>query len=110
MKKLNQFLFFDTNKFLEAKKLYVVGTSPITDNENVIGTKIQVVIFEDKTTYRCAEGETVTNQFEKFNIKVKKAVDIPIGAIVSPVNPVGTLYGEYRNNLSVSADDIKIIK
>ena len=32
-----------------------------------------------------------------------------MNARVIPVNPVAVVYGEYRNQLSVTADDIKVI-
>ena len=32
-----------------------------------------------------------------------------MNARVIPVNPVAVVYGEYRNQLSVTADDIKVV-
>ena len=112
MKKLGQFSVFDIERFLKDKKLMTTGVSPITDDDGKrIGTKVQVVILEDNTEYRVAEGEQVTNQFEKFNIKLNKVVDnVPMNAIVVPVNPVATVYGEFRNNISVTADGLKVIQ
>ena len=48
--------------------------------------------------------------FEKFVIKVRKVISIPENTYVMPVNGVGSVYGDYRNNLSVTADDIKILQ
>ena len=112
VKKLGQFSVFDIERFLKDKKLMTTGVSPITDDDGKrIGTKVQVVILEDNTEYRVAEGEQVTNQFEKFNIKLNKVVDnVPMNAIVVPVNPVATVYGEFRNNISVTADGLKVIQ
>jgi len=36
-------------------------------------------------------------------------LNIPIGAVVELVNPVGTVYGEFRNQLSITVDDIKVV-
>lgn len=36
-------------------------------------------------------------------------LDLPIGSVVRIVNPVATVYGEYRNQLSVKADDVVAI-
>lgn len=112
MKKLNQFLAFDIERFLKDKQLMTTGVSPILSEDNKrIGTRVQVVIVEDKTNYNVTEGEQVSNRFEKFNIKLNKVVDdVPMNAIVVPVNPVAVVYGEYRNNLSVTADGLKVIQ
>ena len=50
-----------------------------------------------------------SNLFEKFTVKVFKDINVPVGATVELVNPVGTVYGEFRNQLSVRADDVRIV-
>ncbi|HIV42590.1 MAG TPA: hypothetical protein H9904_11550, partial [Candidatus Mediterraneibacter guildfordensis] len=89
----------------------VVGVSEWVDYDTKkhIGTKIEVVIVEDKTRYTYKDGEVVSNRFEKLVYKVKKDVKVPIDARVEPVNPVATVYGDFRNQLSIVADDIRII-
>uniref|UniRef100_UPI0006D1083B hypothetical protein n=1 Tax=Mediterraneibacter glycyrrhizinilyticus TaxID=342942 RepID=UPI0006D1083B len=73
------------------------------------GTKVDVIIAEDNTAYDIKNDEIITNQYEKLAFKIKKDVNIPMNARVIPVNPVAVVYGEYRNQLSVTADDIKVI-
>ena len=34
---------------------------------------------------------------------------MPVDAQIKPVNAVATIWGDYRNNLSVKADDIEIL-
>ena len=46
--------------------------------------------------------------YEKLAIKVSKAVAVPIGSIIIIVNGIASIYGEYRNQLSIRAEDIKI--
>jgi len=109
MKKLMQ--FFDAERFFAAKRLTVTGCKPWVDfsSKATLGTKIDVVIIEDKTEYRLKDGETASNLFEKFSAKVPKQLAVPTGTEITLVNPVGTVYGEYNAKLSVVADDIKVV-
>jgi len=113
MYKLPQFLFFDCLAFLLGKTLQVVSCGPLVDYEtkSKIGTKVGVVITSDETEYKVRDGETVSNVFEKFNVKVVgKELTLTPGTVVNLVNPRGVVYGEYRNNLSVTADDIQPVQ
>ncbi len=111
LKKLNQFLHFDFRGFSDGKIYQVVGISEWVDYETKkhMGTKIETVIVEDKTQYTHKDGEIITNRYEKLVYKIKKDINIPINTRVEPVNPVAKVYGDYRNQLSVIADDIRII-
>ncbi|MFR3348547.1 MAG: hypothetical protein ACLTSC_04235 [Mediterraneibacter faecis] len=77
--------------------------------KNQLGTKIEVVIITDKTDYGCEDGEEVSNIYEKLVFKVAKEIDVPMGAEVKPVSPICTVYGEFRNQLSIVCNDIEII-
>lgn len=112
MKKLNQFVKFLFDDFSKGKVYRVIGVRPWIDynTKELMGTKVEVVIAEDNTAYDTQNGETITNQYEKLTFKIsKKDINIPMNARVIPVNPVAVVYGEYRNQLSVTADDIKVI-
>ena len=112
MKKLNQFVKFLFEDFSKGKVYRVIGVRPWIDynTKELMGTKVEVVIAEDNTAYDTQNGETITNQYEKLTFKIsKKDINIPMNARVIPVNPVAVVYGEYRNQLSVTADDIKVI-
>lgn len=110
MKKLSQFMRFDFAAFSQGKVYRVVGTSEWVDYSTKahMGTKVDVAIIKDDTQYKQKEGENVTNLFEKLTFKVRKDVNVPMNAHVIPVNAVGTVYGEYRNQLSITADDIQV--
>lgn len=112
MKKLSQFVKFDVDAFLDGKILQVVGIAPWSDYNTKahMGTRIETIIAQDKTVYKCKEGEVVSNRYEKLSIKVRKDVNVPINACIMPVNAVGVVYGDYRNQLSVTADDIRILQ
>lgn len=111
LKKLNRFQYMDLECFFEGKRFKVLGKWDWIDfkTKNVIGTKIEVVIFVDKTDYGCEDGEFVSNIYEKLVFKVAKEVDVPMDVEVKPVNPEGTVYGEFRNQLSIICDDIEIV-
>lgn len=108
MKKLNVFVKFDWRAFSSGKIFTTVACSPWKDQQgNVIGTRIETAITKDDTDYG---DTTVSNIYEKVTIKVPKpGVIIPIGAVVEPVNPVATVYGEFRNLLSIKAADVKVV-
>lgn len=112
MKKLSQFLKFDFDAFSNGKIYQVTSVAPWIDynTKAKMGTKIDTVIVQDKTVYKYKDGEVVTNRYEKLTIKVRKDVQVPINAYIMPINAVGVVYGEYRNQLSVTADDIKILQ
>lgn len=112
MKYLNQFQEFNFNRFAEGKVFRVIGQSEYKDfdTEAHLGTKIEVVIYKDETEYKRKEGETGSNLFEKINFKVSKDLNVTEGDVILPVDPVCTIYGEYRNQLSVKCSDIKILK
>lgn len=112
MKLLSQFVKFDLESFLKGKTLEVNGYTAWDDftSKKHLGTKLETVITKDNTVYDQKEGEDVTNRYEKLVIKVKKDVTFPRDTKVLPVNATATVYGEYRNQLSVTADDIKVIE
>lgn len=111
MKKLSQFMRFDCEAFFREKVFQVTGASEWVDytTKAHMGTKVDVAIIKDDTQYKLKEGETVSNLYEKLTFKVRKDVNVPVGAHVVPVNAAATVYGDYRNQLSVTADDIRVI-
>ena len=76
----------------------------------VKGTKVEVVIASDKHNYNSSNGEVVNNMYEKLTIKIPKEIDVPMNAKVRVINPEANIYGEYRNQLAVVADDIEVLK
>ncbi len=111
MKKLSQFLKFDFDEFSKGKAYQLIGMSEWKDYETKahMGTKLEALIAKDNTPYKQKDGEHVTNAFEKITFKIRKDVNVPIGSFIMPVNAVAVVYGEYRNQLSVTSDDIRVI-
>lgn len=112
MKHLNEFLHFDIDGFLKDKALMTVSVKAWHDYETKkhMGTKVEVVITQDNSPYRQKAGEQTTNRFEKLTLKITKDVNVPLESYVVPVNAKATVYGEYRNLLSITADDIKVLQ
>lgn len=112
LKKLNRFTFFDVEGFLTGKRLLVTGISGWEDfdTKRLLGTKVEVVIAADKTDYGAAEGEIISNLYEKLTVKVPTAgLSFPVNAEVRLVNAEAVVYGEYRNQLSITAEGIEVI-
>ena len=101
MKHLNQFNIFDWNAFAEGKRFLVTSCRPWVDFESkeALGSAIEVVIYKDETEYRQKDGEQTT-----------KEVDIPLKSFIEPINATATIYGEYRNQLSVKCNDITVLR
>lgn len=112
LKKLSQFESFDAQGFFSNLNLGSVGTSEWKDFDTGAhkGTKVEVVIIGDKHVYNLTGGAQISNVYEKLTVKVPKDIDVPMNAHVRLVNPNATVYGQYRNQLSVTADDIEVIK
>lgn len=112
MKGLAQFSRFDLDDFLADKDLAVTGLGPWKDYNSgtVLGTKVELVITRDETTYKPGkDGAQISNLFEKLTVKVPKDVNIPIGSLVEVINGTATVYGDYRNQLSIKAEDVKAV-
>ena len=111
LKKLNQFLVFDFARFQHGKILQVIGSSEWKEykTDKHLGVKIETVITKDATEYIQKEGERVSNLYEKLVFKCPKDIKVPLNAIIEPINPVATVYGDFRNQLSIVIDDIRVI-
>lgn len=114
MQGLYGFMGFDLKSFLNGKVLQVVSCGPLTDyqTKEVIGTRVGAVITEDNTVYRPTKsGAQVSNLYERLNIKVRgKDLSIAPGNVVELVNAVGVVYGERNNQLSISAEDVRVVQ
>ncbi len=111
MKNLNQFNRFDMEEFSKGKVYMATACREWKDFDTGShqGTVIDVAIIKDETPYKQKENESVTNLYEKLSFKVSKDITIPVNARVVPINAIGVIYGQYRNQLSVRCDDIRII-
>lgn len=117
MKGLNGFVNFDSHGFFNDKQLVVKSISEWRDfkSKEVLGTNLEIVIMQDNTKYITKNGEQISNMYEKFVVKVAKSLNdvkntVAINSMVTLINPTATIYGEYRNQLSVKCSDIKVVK
>ena len=112
MKGLKQFLTFDNERFFKGKRFICADCREWIDYDSkaVIGTKIDALCVQDDTDYALPkDGITISNKYERFTFKIEgKKLSIPVDSQIAPVNPVGTIYGDYQNSLSVRADDIRV--
>lgn len=112
MKKLNKFLNFDWPAFAKGKTFMATECKTWLDydSKKILGTKVGFVIIEDNTDYKLPEGETTSNVWEKGVAKVRKDINIPEKSIIQLKGVEATVYGEYRNQLSIEAEDIVVSK
>jgi hypothetical protein len=115
LKKLNSFLAFDWLAFSKGKTFMVVGIGNWVEfgTGNILGKKFELVILEDKTDYGVvADGEVISNQFEKLTVKVAGdfEANVSINSHVTLDGVVATVYGDYRNMLSIKASSIVPVK
>lgn len=111
MKYLRQFECFDWNAFAKDKEFMTIGLAPLHDyqTKEIIGTKVEVVITKDTTPYDRKVGEQGSNLFEKLTVKIPKQIDVPMNVKIQLKNAFCNVYGDYRNQLSVYAEDIIVI-
>ena len=109
LKHLKDFQHFDFNSFIKDKVLVTTSCTEWLDydTKQKLGTKVEVVIYQDNTAYKQKNGEITTNLFEKLVLKVKKNVQIQPKTRVVPIGAVAKIYGEYSNNLSITCDDVQ---
>ena len=52
----------------------------------------------------------MNNLYEKLTVKIPaKLNNLPMNAEVRLVNPEAIVYGEYRNQLSITAENIEVV-
>lgn len=113
MRGLYHYLEFLLAEFLRDKILIVTGITDWTDyaTKQILGTKVETTIVKDGTVYPPGKnGEQISNLYEKLYIKIPHKTSVNIGEQVIPVNGKATIYGQYRNQLSVKADDIRVVQ
>ncbi|MEL7657144.1 MAG: hypothetical protein AAGU75_14705 [Bacillota bacterium] len=111
MKFLNQFLKFDWASFAKDKRFLTVGIREWNNFETKehLGTRVDTIICRDNTNYNVREGEIGSNIYEKITFKVPKDIDIPMNVEIQPNNVDAIVYGDHRNQLSVTAGDVVVM-
>lgn len=104
---LNAFVTFVWQNFLEGKRFLYVKALPWIDDGKELGSKVVTQIIEDKTQY---PKPGVSNFGEQLSVKVRNVPPAAFGQF-KPLNTEvviqnvekATVYGEYRNQLSIIA-------
>lgn len=113
LKGLRNFVKFDAYAFLKGKDLLLMKETPWIDYDSgkEIGAKLKVIIWTDDTKY---SKEGISNEGSEIDIKIpglkSEEVDRNKRGFIRLKNPVGTVYGEYQNELSLKADGFDLIK
>lgn len=109
LKKLNNFVKFESQRFLENLETIVMKSEVLKDFESgkEIGAKYTILIWSDYTDYN---DNSISNAGETFTVKVmgKNPKDIQKPTKGKLVNPVGTVYGDFRNQLVFTAEDVEL--
>lgn len=106
VKGASKFNIFLATEFLADKKLMAFKSDLLTDSEGKdVGRKYTVVVMEDNTKYN---NPSISNVGDSYTVKVKGKVheDLIFPCEVELIEPSGVLYGEFRNQLSLSAKKI----
>lgn len=112
MKGLFEFQHFDWDSFTIGKVYRVVGVAPWADYNTGErrGTKVTVVIVEDKTPYHCKAEAKYTNQYERLAFKVTGDVDnVAVGDCVVPMDVTAKVYEQYNNQLAVTCSGLSVV-
>lgn len=112
LKKLGMFTSFDFEKFSYGKRFLLISLSEWKnfDSGALLGTKAEAVILQDKTDYgQSGDANHVTNLYEKLIFKVPQKLNIPLSTEIKPINPKATIFGEFRNQLSIVCDNIEVV-
>lgn len=113
LKNLREFVKFDANAFLKGKQLLLMQESPLRDYDSgkEIGAKLTVVVWTDDTKYH---KDGVTNEGSELDVKIAglKAEEVNRNnrGFIKLTNPVGTVYGDFQNQLSLKADGFEFVK
>lgn len=110
MKRLNVFSHVDVETMAANMELKAMKSEILSDFETKkeLGAKYTVLIWSDSNDYGTIG---ISNAGETFTVKIlgqkPKHIETPID--IELVSPTGIIYGDYRNQLSVTADDIVLL-
>lgn len=114
MKKLGIFLKVDFDALFSGANVLVMKSEVLKDSDgNAKGAKYTLLFWEDAPDLLAKYGDAeVSNSGETFTVKVlgkaPKSVAKPT-KLARLVNPTGKVWGDFRNQLSVTADDVELV-
>lgn len=74
------------------------------------GTRLTLVVLDDKNTeYPPAKnGAPVSNRYAQLSVKCPKmGLSLPVDTVVELVSPTAKVWGDYRNQLSITCEDVR---
>lgn len=108
-RKLSLFTTFDTTKFLKGKQLMALNQDVLLDGDgNHIGFTVTVVVYSDSTDYG---DDLISNAGDSYKVKIenKELKNLTLPCFVELIDPSGKVWGEFRNNLSLTAKNLKVL-
>lgn len=109
-KGLREFEKFDSNGFLKDKVLRLMKSEVLQDysTNKPLGSQYTIIVEEDHTKY---QKEDTSNLGDRYVVKVldKEPLKITSPVFVKLIEPEIRIYGDFRNNIAISAKDIQII-
>ncbi len=111
MKGLSKYLIFDWTAFSKDKGFMSVRVSEWKNPDGqILGVKVEALITDDQTDYGSPELAQA-NLYEKVVFKVPRQITVPPQVEIRPKGNVrATVYGDFRNQLSVTVEDIEIVE
>lgn len=106
MKKLKQFLQFNSNDFLKDKTLEYLSGKATASEDSTKGVKVDLVIVKDNTKY---DAPNITNLYEHISVKIENVDETYLNNFhtgqkvrITDIQKA-TVWGEYGQNLSFVA-------
>lgn len=114
MKKLGSFLKVDFDALFSGASVLVMKSEVLKDRDgNAQGAKYTLLFWEDAPDLLAKYGDAeVSNAGETFTVKVLGKTPKPVAKptkLARLVNPTGKVWGDFRNQLSVTADDVELV-
>ena len=112
MRGTHQFEEFNFSKFSQGKDYTVTGLSEWLDydTKKPMGWRVDTVVTRDDTQYRTKDDQVISNLYQPQVFKCSAKPDVKVGDIVEPVDITAcTLYGQFRNQISVKCDSVKVV-
>lgn len=109
-KKLQMFLMFQSDEYFKDKSLLALSHDVLKDSEGKqIGYTITTVVYKDETDYG---DDAISNAGDSYKVKILNSnFKVPkFPCYIKLVEPSCKVWGEFSNNLSVTAKDIHVLE
>lgn len=112
MKGTRLFEHFDRAAFFKDKDCTVTGVSQWLEHETrkPLGWRVDTIVTRDDTQYHTKDGRVISNLYQTQAIKCREEPNVKVGDIVVPDGDVTcVLYGQYRSDISIKCNTVKVV-